>query len=1412
MFAYSPTPAIGRRGRAFFRWSAVAVCLWLVVPALGSGSASAEDLLADVEVLSPNGGEELYWAKIHGLRWDAPAQTDSVVLRLSTDNAATWEEIASGEPNDGYYSWKIPEVSTDSALVKVEAYDGLSMIGEDVSDGLFAILPDTLVNVISPNGGEELFWGDTHGLRWSAPAHTDTVVLSLSTDNAATWEEIASGEPNDGYYSWTVPEVRTDSALVKVEAFYAGAPINDDVSDGLFKILADTTVEVISPNGGEELYFAKTHLLRWSAPAQTDTVVLRLSTDNGAGWEDISSGESNDGFYSWKVPEVRTDSALVKVIAYDAGIPIGEDLSDGVFTIRPDTVVEVISPNGGEELYWGDLHGLRWTAPAHTDTVVLSFSADSAATWEEIASGEPNDGYYSWTVPEVFTDSALVKVVAYYSGLPINEDVSDGMFAISPETEVIVISPNGGEDLYWSETHNIQWAAPAHSDTVVLSLSTDNAATWEKIASGEPNDGVYSWTVPKVLTDSALVRVEAYDAGLPIGEDISDGLFRISPDTTIEVISPIGGEELLWAEIHGIRWTAPAHTDTVVLSFSADSAATWEEIASGEPNDGYYSWTVPEVLTDSALVKVEAYYSGIPIGEDTSDSVFTIRPDTTVLVVSPNGGEDLYWGDLEFIQWAAPAHTDTVVLSLSADSAATWEEVASGEPNDGFYSWTVPEVLTDSALVKVEAYYSGAVIGEDTSDGLFTIGPESTVVVISPNGGEDLHWAETHTVQWAAPAQTDTVVLSLSVDNAATWEEIASGEPNDGFYSWIVPEVLTDSALVKVEAYDAGSPIGEDVSDGLFTISPDTTVAVVSPNGGENLYWAETKIIQWTAPAHTDTVVLSFSPDSAATWEEIASGEANDGFYSWTVPEVLTDSALVRVEAYDGGLPIGEDASDGIFGISPDTTVAVLSPNGGEDLLWAETHNLQWTAPAHTDTVVLSFSPDSAATWEEITSGELNDGLYLWTVPEVLTDSALVRIEAYYGGIPIGVDISDGLFRVLPGTTVAVVSPNGGEELYWAETHGLRWTAPAHTDTVVLSLSVDNAATWEEIASGEPNDELYPWTVPEVLTDSALVKVEAHYGGMSIGEDTSDGLFRILPGTTIAVLSPNGGEELHWAETKAIQWNAPAHTDTVVLSFSPDRAATWEEIASGEPNDGFYMWTVPEVLTDSALVKVEAYYGGTSIGEDASDAVFGISPDTTVVVAAPNGGEELTWPGTYGVQWTAPAHTDTVVLMLSTDNAATWDEISSGEPNDGYYSWTIPQVTSDSALVRVEAYYGGVPIGDDSSDGLFSISPDTTVDVPGRRPGLGDAVVLWQNAPNPWRSGTNISFYLPEEAVVYLYVFDAKGRLVDVLIDGARRGAGVQTVPWNGRRSDGARLGSGVYFYRLKVGGFVETRKMILAQ
>lgn len=83
-------------------------------------------------------------------------------------------------------------------------------------------------------------------------------------------------------------------------------------------------------------------------------------------------------------------------------------------------------------------------------------------------------------------------------------------------------------------------------------------------------------------------------------------------------------------------------------------------------------------------------------------------------------------------------------------------------------------------------------------------------------------------------------------------------------------------------------------------------------------------------------------------------------------------------------------------------------------------------------------------------------------------------------------------------------------------------------------------------------------------------------------------------------------------------------------------------------------------------------------------------------------------------------------------------------------------------------------------------------------------------APNPFNPQTKIMFELPERGAVRLSVFDMAGRRVRTLISGAMRAAGANSVVWNGRDDTGRGVASGTYFYRLEVGSFGETRRIVL--
>jgi hypothetical protein len=89
------------------------------------------------------------------------------------------------------------------------------------------------------------------------------------------------------------------------------------------------------------------------------------------------------------------------------------------------------------------------------------------------------------------------------------------------------------------------------------------------------------------------------------------------------------------------------------------------------------------------------------------------------------------------------------------------------------------------------------------------------------------------------------------------------------------------------------------------------------------------------------------------------------------------------------------------------------------------------------------------------------------------------------------------------------------------------------------------------------------------------------------------------------------------------------------------------------------------------------------------------------------------------------------------------------------------------------------------------------------------ALELFQNHPNPFNPTTTISFTVPERTHANLSIFDATGKLVKTLVNEAVD-EGLAEVTWDAKDNRGNSVSSGVYFYRLKAGKKVLTKKMVV--
>jgi hypothetical protein len=92
--------------------------------------------------------------------------------------------------------------------------------------------------------------------------------------------------------------------------------------------------------------------------------------------------------------------------------------------------------------------------------------------------------------------------------------------------------------------------------------------------------------------------------------------------------------------------------------------------------------------------------------------------------------------------------------------------------------------------------------------------------------------------------------------------------------------------------------------------------------------------------------------------------------------------------------------------------------------------------------------------------------------------------------------------------------------------------------------------------------------------------------------------------------------------------------------------------------------------------------------------------------------------------------------------------------------------------------------------------------------------MLSQNYPNPFNPTTTIIFKIDHNSFVSLIVYDILGNKIATLINDEKPAGSYEVnFPASGGSTSGgnaSQLSSGIYFYRLQVGSFVETKKMML--
>ena len=269
---------------------------------------------------------------------------------------------------------------------------------------------------------------------------------------------------------------------------------------------------------------------------------------------------------------------------------------------HPIPTITVTSPNGGESWYVGQSDTIRWSGTGLSGNVTIGINRNyPSGNWETLFSGTANDGVQPWTVTS--PTSALCRIRIIGDSHAPARDSSDANFTIT-DPNITVSSPNGGENWYWGEPHNILWSSGA-GGTVDISLNRNfPSGGWEPVVSATPNDGSAPWTVSSPATASARIRIVS--TSNPAIRDSSNANFGIS-DPYLVLMTPHGGE--VWTAGHSetIEWEGAGllSSDSIKIELNRNwPGSAWQSIDTAIYDWFAQAWLVSGPGTASARMRI----------------------------------------------------------------------------------------------------------------------------------------------------------------------------------------------------------------------------------------------------------------------------------------------------------------------------------------------------------------------------------------------------------------------------------------------------------------------------------------------------------------------------------------------------------------------------------------------------------------------------------------------------------------------------------------------------------------------------------------------------------------------------------------------------------------------------------------
>ena len=1073
------------------------------------------------------------------------------------------------------------------------------------------------------------------------------------------------------------------------------------------------------------------------------------SIDNGDTWVEINNGLTN-----FDISSIAVDSSGNVFVGTQSGVFRSTNNGDNwfatglsaykirSFAVNSQGIIYVGTDTGG--LFYSDDNGNNWVQTGLSVYYLVSlainlnddiyvgslnsgvfFSTDAAAEWSQI-----NTGLNIGLVRSIIINNSGYIFAGGENGIARSKNST-----FNPN--IILTSPNGGENLQEGSAQNITWSSE-NVGNVLIEYTFDNDSTWTTIISSTESDGSYDWTIPNTPSTQCRVRISHVKDTQVFDE--SDGVFTIIASKQLIAFYPFNGD---------------ANDESGNGNNGSVNGATLTSDRFGNPNSAYNFGSGGYInVSDSPSLRMENSYSIVAWIKPEANQQDGARIISKALAI-PNYHSyflALNQGNQGDLLPNFGAYNNSYLNASSEVTANQWHQVigvydgkktyiyVDGELSNQRDIQSNPPIGFDNLPLEIgrlntnqSQYFSGCI--DDIKIYNYAISQSKIDSLYIEGGWPNIHNNLVASYPFNGDANDESGNGNNGSVNGATLTSDRFGNPNsafsfDGENDYI--QIPHSESLNLTNQISVSYWIKLETSGPYFF--PYHIIEKYGSWGSGQREWDINFVID------SGSVVWSTNLESETYYNFIMT-------YDGEVINIYKNSMLIGSESHSTGIPksssdimIGEYFLGGDYyfdGIIDDIRIynyalseseiqnlyeeggwggtkiiTLISPNGGENWEFGSTQEITWTSE-NVDNIKIEYSTNNGTSWTNIISSTPSDASYEWTIPNDASIECLVRISDV-NDLQV-FDVSEGVFTIeelnLNTRLVAYYPFNGNAND--ESGNGNNGTVNGATLTTDRVGNENKAYHLDGSTFISVPDDTSFTLETNPFTFSLWINLDQIGSYYIIGHDEGGGAARKwifwFTGSSLGLHERLNGEywiiEENW-NPEINEWyylNLVRDHNTFSIYVNTNLIGSNEDSRSiPDPNAPLRIGNAEGIdrMFKGKIDDIRIHKRALSIEEMIKLYNEGIGEEPSLSVIKPNGSETWQEGSTQNITWTSQ-NVDHVKIEYSINNGSSWTTIISSTLSDGSYEWTIPNNASSECLVRIsDASDSQIS---DVSDGVFTI-------------------------------------------------------------------------------------------------------------